>query len=147
MAERTGEELVQACAVCGARSRHPLAALRASPFEGVERGAGVVALAPCAPCGAVEFLLPSPEGEPEHPSPGSRGHLHRLLVDHLHARLLAAGGDGGEPGRPRPGPSDEELRRWFPGGLRLPPSKAEALRPTGPDDPALRAIAAGKGRG
>ncbi|HEU4407114.1 MAG TPA: hypothetical protein VFS43_17730 [Polyangiaceae bacterium] len=148
MAELSATELVQACVVCGAQNRLPLATLRVGLGEGEERRTSTVALPPCASCGASEFLLRSPEGEPPHPAPGSPGHLHRLLVDHLYGRLaLAEGGDGGGPGRPRPGPSDEELRRWFPGGLRMPPSKAEALRPTGPDDPLLRAIAAGKGRG
>ncbi len=148
MAEVTATELAQACAACAAQSRHPLASLRAGVGEGAERQAGAVALPPCGQCGAVEFLFRAPAGEPPHPQPGSPGHLHRLLVDHLHGRLAAAaGGDEAAPGRPRPGPSDEELGRWFPGGLRMPPARAEALRPAGPDDPTLAAIAAGKRRG
>ncbi len=148
VAEVTDTDLVQTCVVCGANHRLPLASLRAGVGEGAQRQEGAVALPPCAPCGALEFLFRSPAGEPPHPQPGSPGHLHRLLVDHLHGRLVAAaGGDEGAPGRPRPGPSDDELARWFPGGLRLPPSRAEALRPTGPDDPVLAAIAAGRRRG
>lgn len=148
VAELTAAELVQACVVCGAQNRLPLATLRAGLGEGKERQAGTVALPPCGQCSAVEFLLRSPESEPPHPVPGSPGHLHRLLVDAVHARLIAAaGGDDSGPGRPRPGPTDEELARWFPGGLRMPPARAEALRPTGPDDPVLAALAAGRRRG
>ncbi|HEU4533114.1 MAG TPA: hypothetical protein VFS00_03315 [Polyangiaceae bacterium] len=148
VAELTATELVQVCAVCARTHRLPLAALRVGHGEGAQREDGTIALPPCAHCEASEFLFRSPEGAPPHPLPGSPGHLHRLLVDHLHGRLTAAaGGDEGSPGRPRPGPSDEELVRWFPGGLRLPPARAEALRPTGPDDPTLAAIAAGRRRG
>jgi hypothetical protein len=149
VAEVTASELVQACVVCGAQHRLPLASLEAGVGEGTRRQEGAVALPPCAQCGALEFLFRSPAGEPSHPQPGSPGHLHRLLVDTLHARLVAAAGgeDDGGPGRPRPGPSNEELLRWFPGGLRMPSARAEALRLTGPDDPVLAAIAAGRRRG
>ncbi|MGE0327777.1 MAG: hypothetical protein AB7S68_36030 [Polyangiaceae bacterium] len=38
---------------------------------------------PACECGAVESLIGAPPGEPPHPSPGSVGHRHRLLVDAL----------------------------------------------------------------
>jgi hypothetical protein len=58
----------------------------------------------------------------EHPSPGSFAHLHRLLVDTLHARLArqvqAADGAGAVMAL-APEPAAEELERWFKGPLRL----------------------------
>src|SRR5262245_39090700 len=53
--------------------------------------ASVVVLPACPECGSVEFLFGSSETAGEHPDLGSFGHLHRLLVDRLHAQLLDAG--------------------------------------------------------
>jgi len=113
----------QECAKCGN--------VRAVTFSSVEVGVArdnqvdsrIVPLPSCPTCGATEFLLRSPTGE-EHPAPGSYGHLHRLLVDELHAKLVKAnrvanGLDSKTVAVKEP--SAETIGRYFPGGLKLPP--------------------------
>jgi hypothetical protein len=115
------DDIEQACEVCGAVRRVP----DTDVVVGVERDgqfdAKVVQLPNCSSCGAREFLIRSADDEPEHPSPGSFGHRHRLMVDALHSKLVKEGrvADGIDPqkaqGRER---SSEELDRWFKGRLR-----------------------------
>jgi hypothetical protein len=82
----------------------------------------VVTLPSCPNCGSQEFLLRSGDDEPEHPSPGSFGHRHRLMVDVLHSKLVKAGrvATGIDPtaaqGKER---TPEELTRWFKGRMRV----------------------------
>jgi hypothetical protein len=82
----------------------------------------VVPLPSCESCGAIEYLIPSAEGAPDHPSPGSLGHRHAILVDVLHERLV-------QRGRVTSGIDidmlkkkkhiPEEIDRWFKDGLKL----------------------------
>ena len=118
----------QECAKCGA--------VRALTFSSVEVGVArdnqvdgrIIPLPSCASCGATEFLLRSPVGE-EHPSQGSYGHKHRLLVDMLHARLVQRGrlAEGLKPAEvPTKEPPAAVIDRWFKDGLRLdPPPKTD----------------------
>lgn len=80
--ERT---LRQRCARCERERELSLEEL--TPPDG--KPPEVLTLPPCA-CGAVEHLIHAPDGEPEHPEPGSFGHLHRLLVDGLLGALHEA---------------------------------------------------------
>ena len=87
----------------------------------------VVPLPPCPACKSSEFLIRSTDGEPAHPAPGSFGHLHRLLVDQVHAELV-------KRKRVLPSLKDKqgvvqtglakpvaatELKRWFPSGMKI----------------------------
>jgi hypothetical protein len=69
-------------------------------------------------------------------APGSFGHLHRLLVDAVHAELvkrkrvipLLKDKQGRvDPTLAKP-VATEELARWFPQGLKIEPRVAEAAR-------------------
>ncbi len=51
----------------------------------------IMPLPACKQCGAQEFLFCPSDDEPEHSAPGSFGHLHRLLVDILHAKMVERG--------------------------------------------------------
>jgi len=75
---------------------------------------------PVCTCGAVEFLVRSPRGERPHPQPGSFGHLHRLLVDALHAAVRerkGAGEDGLATAVARA--LGGERAKWFPRGPKI----------------------------
>jgi hypothetical protein len=94
---------------------------------GVERvprfsSSNLIQLPPCPVCGAVEFLAKSLDDEPSHPSPGSYGHRHKLLVNKLYGQLVRAGGlhSDLEPTMLlSQEPTDETMQQWFPNGLRL----------------------------
>jgi len=121
--ELKDESFEQECSRCGA--------IRKVTFDeiavGVERDdhfdGSIIPILPCADCGAAEFLIRSPENEPEHPSPGSFGHLHRLLTDKLHAQLVKTDHlADGYPSDEKPAtkePTDEDLAKWFKNGLKL----------------------------
>ncbi len=86
----------------------------------------IVALTPC-PCGAVEFLVRAARADP--PQPGNESHRHQLLVDHLAADLVARkrvtnGSRNAE--RVCPPVAADVLERWFPDGLTLGLTTAEA---------------------
>jgi hypothetical protein len=119
--ELTPIDVSHACCFCGTTHRTALSVLRASQQEAPIPVADDVVRLPQCECGAVEFLAHSLPNETAHPSPGSYGHLHRLLVDHLHAVL-----DGATDG-------PAELAQWFPDGLRLavPPPTNSATSPGG----------------
>jgi hypothetical protein len=115
-------EFEQECEACGTVRLIP----EGDVTVGIERegqlDSKVVPLPACASCGAREFLIRSADDEPEHPSLGSFGHRHRLMVDVLHSKLLKQGRVtvGIDPskaqGRER---NAEELERWFKGRLRI----------------------------
>lgn len=94
--EITATEVVQHCAKCGRENRLPLAGLEVGisihgvPAAELAPDPRPIQLPPCPTCKSQEFLIRSEEGEPEHRAPGSFGHLHRLLVDHLHSELVKA---------------------------------------------------------
>jgi len=104
------DRILQRCIACGDA--------RTIAFELLEVAtAPVIALPPCAACGSVEYLVGSAEDAPGHPQPGSYGHLHRMLVDHLYSEL--AGTDADDQPVCNRRPSAEELAQWFPDGLVL----------------------------
>ncbi|NOJ79778.1 hypothetical protein [Myxococcus xanthus] len=131
--EVTAEDVLQRCARCGSGNRLSLDTLEVGVARREDVDDGLVQLPPCPTCSSTEFLIRAAEGEPEHPALGSFGHLHRLLVGHLHAELVQrgrlhttlkpkGGGAGTVVVRPL---SQETLERWFPQGLRieLPPDE------------------------
>ena len=121
--ELRANDLDQECAKCGAVRTLALSALEAGVSRDNQANSKIVPLPACAACGATEFLIRSPDGE-EHPAPGSYGHMHRLLVDELHAKLVKANrvANGIDAKTvPLKEPTAEVIGRWFPGGLKLPP--------------------------
>ncbi|WP_434345744.1 hypothetical protein ACN6A1_27850 [Myxococcus virescens] len=125
--EVTADDVLQRCARCGSGNRLSLDTLEVGVARREDVDDGLVQLPPCPACRSTEFLIRAPEGEPEHPAPGSFGHLHRLLVGHLHAELVQRGRlhtvlkpKGGGAGRVVVRPLPQEAReRWFPQGLRI----------------------------
>lgn len=125
--EVTPEDVLQRCARCGSGNRLSLDTLEVGVARREDVDDGLVQLPPCPACRSTEFLIRAAEGEPEHPAPGSFGHLHQLLVGHLHAQLVQLGrmhtalkpkGDGAGTVVVRP-LSQEARERWFPQGLRI----------------------------
>ena len=86
--EMTSTEVVQRCGRCAAENRIALDTLEVGVARDEQTDASVVPLPACPTCRSTEFLLRSPNDEPAHPAPGSFGHLHRLLVDEMHAELV-----------------------------------------------------------
>lgn len=131
--ELTDTELVQRCAKCDGENRIVLASLEV----GVEREGqvedSIVPLPECPTCHSREFLLRSPVEEQEHPAQGSAGHLHRLLVDELHAELVKKGRvvaklkDKKDKVFTRP-IAVEAKQRFFDKGLKLPGRAVEVLQ-------------------
>jgi hypothetical protein len=112
----------QRCIHCRQARALELEQLEIGILEAGGTAATVVSLPACAGCQTVEFLFGSSDAQPEHPSPGSYGHLHGLLVNRLHAELLDADqvSDESRSRTPRlKRPSDEVLARWFPHRLTL----------------------------
>lgn len=105
--------VLQRCALCERERRIPQADLP-------KPEAATLTLPACA-CGAVESLIGAPPGEPPHPSPGSVGHRHRLLVD----ALLAAQDAPLKKRRPLAeavrSALPEDARDLFSGGLHVEP--------------------------
>ncbi|MCP4673958.1 MAG: hypothetical protein GY854_00245 [Deltaproteobacteria bacterium] len=116
------DRLDQKCAKCGHVHQLPLDDLVAGVNREGQGAAQVISLPSCTECGAKEFLVRSPDDEPEHSSPGCYVHRHRLLVDNVHANLMKRGqvAEGFDPKsiRPRKGFSNK-LKKWFPKGLKL----------------------------
>lgn len=134
--EMTSTEVVQRCGKCAAENRIALDTLEVGVARDEQTDATVVPLPACPKCSSTEFLLRSPNDEPAHPAPGSFGHLHRLLVDEMHAELvkrkkvipLLKDNQGRvDPKLAKP-VAAEELARWFPQGLKIEPRVAEAAR-------------------
>jgi hypothetical protein len=115
-------EFEQECETCGTVRLIPEGDVTAGIERDGQLDSKVVSLPACASCGAREFLIRSADDEAEHPSPGSFGHRHRLMVDVLHSKLVKQGRVTGgiDPskaqGRER---TAEELDRWFKGRLRI----------------------------
>ncbi len=134
--EMTSTEVLQRCGKCAAENRIALDTLEVGVARDEQTDASVVPLPACPTCRSTEFLLRSPNDEPAHPAPGSFGHLHRLLVDEMHAELvkrkkvipLLKDNQGRvDPKLAKP-VAVEELARWFPQGLKIEPRIAEAAR-------------------
>ncbi|MBN2527601.1 MAG: hypothetical protein JXR76_14500 [Deltaproteobacteria bacterium] len=115
-------EIEQECNVCGATNVIAQSDLAAGTAMDGQVDARVIRLPPCESCGAAEFLIRSAADEPEHPSPGSFGHLHRLLVDVLYSRPMSSQqfavgiADKDAAGKEV---TAGEIEQWFGNGLRL----------------------------
>jgi hypothetical protein len=125
--EVTTTELVQRCTKCESENRILLDDLEVGLARESQADARVVPLPPCPTCRATEFLFQSPDDEPAHPTPGSFGHLHRLLVDHVHAELVKREKvipqlleENGRPQNNLARPiAPEAIARWFDRGLKI----------------------------
>jgi hypothetical protein len=121
--ENRADDLDQECIKCGNVVAIALSAIAAGLSRSGQANPNVVAMPVCAVCGSAEFLLRSPDDE-VHPSEGSYGHKHKLLVDKLHAKLVQRGrlGEGLTPEQvPTKEPPAADLDKWFKDGLKLPP--------------------------
>jgi hypothetical protein len=134
--EMTSTEVLQRCGKCAAENRIAVDLLEVGVARDDQTDANVVPLPSCPTCRSTEFLLRSPDNEPPHPAPGSFGHLHRMLVDEVHAELvkrknvipLLKDKEGRvDPRLAKPVPV-EEVARWFPQGLKIEPRIIEAAR-------------------
>ena len=97
--------VAQVCAACGkARDVSNAKVVLQASME-----TSSLELPPCETCGSVEVLMPRFCAE-AHPTPGSYGHRHQLLVDELAARRMNT---------KLPKSIVEEIERWLPDGLRL----------------------------
>jgi len=118
------DDLDQECSKCGRVVAVPFTAIAAGISREGQVNTNVMALPACATCGSAEFLLRSPYDE-DHPSQGSYGHKHKLLVDKLHAELVQRGrvAEGLKPEDvPTKEPPTAVMDKWFKNGLRLEPS-------------------------
>ncbi|MBN2528954.1 MAG: hypothetical protein JXR76_21375 [Deltaproteobacteria bacterium] len=121
-------DIEQECDVCGAIHAVPEDDVTVGVETEGQLDARVIPLPPCANCGATEYLISSADNEAEHPSPGSFGHRHRLMVDALHSKLVnkgrvAAGIDTAKAkGKER---TTDELNKWFKGSMKLQRLKEE----------------------
>lgn len=119
--------VLQRCTRCHSNNHSALESLEVGVARREDVDDGLIQLPPCSSCRSSEFLIRAAEGEPEHPAPGSFGHLHRLLVGHLHAELVQRGRlhralkpKGGTAPQVVTQPLTQEAReRWFPRGLRI----------------------------
>ena len=115
-------EFEQECEACGAVRRISDADVSVGIEHHGQLDPKVISLPACSSCGSREFLVRSADDEPEHPSPGSFGHRHRLMVDVLHSKLVKLGRvtEGIDPGTAKGRePTAEDLGRWFKGQLRI----------------------------
>ncbi|MBU8901041.1 hypothetical protein KRR26_36195 [Corallococcus sp. M34] len=124
--EITQHHVLQRCTRCDSDNRAALDSLEVGVARSEDVDDGLVQLPPCPSCRSTEFLIRADEGETAHPAPGSFGHLHRLLVDHLHAELLQRGrlhaalkAKVGTKKLLARALTQEARARWFPQGLRI----------------------------
>ena len=125
------ESIEQTCGVCRHERTLSLDDLNVGIATEGQNNPDVVPLLPCESCGAVEYLIPSKDDAPDHPSPGSIGHRHAMLVDVLHERLVTRGKviKEIEPDKLKKKKRPKaELDRWFKEGLKL-------EKPAPPDPP------------
>ena len=114
-------DLEQECIRCGAVLAVAFTELQVGAARSSQIDSKIIPMPACPTCGACEYLIRSPDNE-EYPTPGSYGHLHRILVDLLHARLVKAGRVvSGLDAKivPLREPSQEVIDRWFGKGLKL----------------------------
>ena len=131
--EITDTEIVQRCAGCDRENRVALANLAVGVERGEQVEDGVVPLPECPTCRSREFLVRSPASEQAHPSQGSSGHLHRLVVDELLSQLVKKGRVVerlvGKVEQIVTKPIATEVRaRFFDKGLKLPARAVEVLQ-------------------
>ena len=136
--EMNATEVLQRCGKCAAENRIVLDSLEVGVARDDQTDAAVVSLPACPTCRSTEFLLRSPDDEPAHPAPGSFGHLHRMLVDEVHAELVkrkkVIGALKDKQGRvdatiARP-VSPEDVQQWFSKGLKIELREVEQSPPS-----------------
>lgn len=134
--EITPTDVLQRCESCEDKHRILIDDLEVGATQGPQQVEGrLVPLPPCPACGAVEFLVRTPDHEADHPSQGSFGHLHRMPVDELHAELVTRGkvnaalrdAQGKVPTRLAKPLSAAKRERWFPNGLRVSPTTEQPM--------------------
>lgn len=122
--ELTSDSTRQQCASCSAEQEILLARLAAGTNRDGVIDLYIIALPTCPGCGAREFLIRTPDpAELARARPGSYSHVHRLLVDRLHHRLvdqdrIVQGADRRTMATLER--TDRELETWLPAGSRLP---------------------------
>lgn len=126
-------DLIQRCAGCDRENRIALADLAVGVERAEQVEDSVVPLPECPTCRSREFLVRSPASEQAHPSQGSSGHLHRLMVDELHSQLVKKGRVVerlvGKAAQIITKPIATEVRaRFFDKGLKLPVRAVEELQ-------------------
>ena len=131
--EITDDTIVQTCEACGKTRTVELTALSIGVVHENHINDSVVPMPACSQCGATEYLIPSEQDAPEHPSPGSFGHRHAILVDVLHERLaqrgrVAKGLDVSKLKKKKR--TEQEINSWFKDGLKL----AEPVSPESSND-------------
>ncbi|MDP1826675.1 MAG: hypothetical protein Q8L48_25615 [Archangium sp.] len=127
--ELTNEDVLQRCTACQSATRVRLATLSVGVGSAVPEDIDgrVLRLPACTTCKAEEFLIRSLDGQPM-PTPGSYSHLHRLLVDQLHAQLAKAGRVDKRLGKLKlPELSAANRKEFFLDGLKLPAPPPEKL--------------------
>ena len=134
--EIADETIEQTCDACGNLRTANIDDLTIGVATEEQINPNVVQLPPCESCGATEFLIPSKEDAPDHPSPGSIGHRHAMLVDVLHERLITRGRviAGVEADKlKKKKRTKDELDQWFKEGLKLakptPPAPVDDQKP------------------
>lgn len=132
--EITSTELVQRCAKCDRENRIALSNLEVGLERDEQVDEAIVPLPECPTCRSREYLLRSPLEEQTYPAQqGSAGHLHRLLVDELHAQLVKRGRvverirDKVDEVLTRP-IETETMRQLFDKGLKMPGRAVEQLQ-------------------
>jgi hypothetical protein len=120
--EISDNSIEQTCDVCGNVQSCSLDDLTVGLMTENQVNGDVIPIPPCGNCGAVEYLMPSKKDAPDHPSPGSFGHRHAILVDVLHERLVQRsrvtnGIDATTMKKKKHSP--EEINHWFKDGLKL----------------------------
>lgn len=124
--EVTTNDVLQRCEACEDEHRVLIDDLEVGVARDDQVDGALVPMPPCPACGAVEFLVRTPDDEPDHPSQGSFGHMHRMLVDHLHSELVTRNKvhaalrdrEGRVPPSLARPLSTEKRERWFAAGLR-----------------------------
>lgn len=120
--ELFADRIEQECIACGDVHDVLFTAFTVGVKRETQINAKLMQLPACPVCGAVEFLATSPDDDPDHPSPGSFGHKHKLLVDKLNGQMVRDGRylSGLDPATLlNKEPSDATLQQWFPGGRQL----------------------------
>ncbi len=80
---------------------------------------GIIVLPACVKCGAIEYLIPTTIYDEPHPTIGSYGHRHQIMVDVLHERLVKKK-QLKRIKRIAKAPNKKEIAKYFPGKtLRL----------------------------
>ncbi len=131
--EMNATEVLQRCGKCAAENRIAIDSLEAGLARDDQADPRIVPLPACPTCHSTEFLIRSPDDEPGHPAPGSFGHLHRMLVDEVHAELVkrkkviealkdTQGRVDAAIARPV---SSGDVQRWFPKGMKIELREAE----------------------